>query len=467
MLRKFHPSLLLIVLFSCRLSSEIESFEYSPSEGKTDTHLEVVELDPPHSPKFPAKHFAKRYPRTSLCIGAILASSVASVCFGLPSVCLVLNSMSSSVSNNSMPIANSSNFNSLTPTSYAEIEKASEMSFSSTSSHQLTHSDGSPITFQNETLSNRERAKLAKYPAFKSDRWMTDIFPILKNKKIWQVSAIGSHNAFNYFGKDLTFCNTWTYPTTIYYNQKDSPAEQFDKGVRYFDTRIKVTSDGLESFHGGYFYWFGNNRIEESLIALANKVRGTKDIIILHLRESEHIDSKTGLIKNELMKFFKKNMDDLIVKRNEIINGNLYIAQIKDILKSGNIILIDANYPSTEYKNYIWDLLEFMPDLHYSTINKSATPRGSIRDIKPYISYYSHNKSSLTPCGYTYDPANGNKFVDLHKKAIKYNSYFLNYEINRWLKDGLHFYLSMDFTDADEGYASRIAKKMYEYYILN
>ena len=471
MFKKIHCYLLLITLFSCELSGEVESLEYSTREEGSNIPLEVVELGLSEPSKVKEKYFVKRHPRTSLCIGACLATSLTGVCFGIPSACMIYNSINSSVSTRPIPIYDNLSYNSTTPTSYLEIiesENIDEMSFNSTASHQLTFSDGSPITFQNERLSSSQRAKLTQYPDFRSNRWMTDIFPILKNKKIGQVSTIGSHNAFNYFGKDLSFCSSWNFPNTIYYNQKNSPAEQFDKGVRYFDTRIKVTDNGLESFHGGFSYWFGNNRIEKDLIALANKVRGTKEIIILQLRESEQLDSRTGLIKDELMKFFKENMDDLIVKKNELKHGNISNIKIKDILKSGNIILISENLTSVKYQNYVSHLSEFMirPPSH----NKEVSPKLYSEYVNSKFLEFKKNpylKEKIVPLGYAYDPEYGSKFVNLHQKAIEYNSYFLNHEINRWLKQGFQFYLSMDFTDADEGYASHISRKMYEYYILN
>ena len=323
----------------------------------------------------------------------------------------------------------------------------------------LTAYDGTVLTFLDELRTEKEQLQLANFPSFNPKSWMTDAHSILDKKQMNQLIMIGSHNSFNYFDKDLSFCNMWYFPYAVYYNQKVTPAEQFDAGARYFDTRFRLKNGQVESYHGAYANWFPNHNVKKDLIDLANRVRGTKEVIILHLQESGHLDRKNGIdyINENVAKFIIDILGNLIVKNTNLLETST----VEEILKQGNIILL-SNGNEGDYKYHFYMPISLL--YHDDAVELNELVKLD-RELKVNLSKTKgSNFLSLVP--FSYNPEYGSIWVDLHKEAIKFNAFFLH-SIKSWHKQDAPFITYMDFIGTDNGSATRIAKSIYENYITS
>ena len=318
-----------------------------------------------------------------------------------------------------------------------------------------------------EIISEQTRSSSMNFPQFDGDRWMTNLYSVLKNKKIWEIRATGSHNAFNYYGKDIGgwWATGWTYPRSIYYNHQNSPKYQFEKGVRYYDTRINIVKNRFESYHGGSAKFFRNNNIANDLIELANKVRNSKEIIILHLAQTKHQTTVNGetIVNDILSGFFKDNFDELIIKKNEVAKS-LKEATIEDLLKSGNIIILSSVTGSAEFDNLYWPVS--LINLDYAQKTEPATCLDAAENSIIQINKADKLDKNIKKLGYCFTPAEaGTLYVDLHQKAIVYNEYFLRHRLQDWLNKDYPFMISMDFTNDDNMNTYDISRGIYIDYI--
>ena len=322
-------------------------------------------------------------------------------------------------------------------------------------------------TFKNTDEVSNTKSK--EYPKFNSKRWMTDIHDILKHKKIWEVSAVGSHNSLNLYGGKFKWYDGWYFPRVIYYNQNRRIRSQFEYGCRYFDTRIDPDSGTLKSYHGNTSPFFKNHDVSQDLIALANSVRGTKEIIILHLKGDRHITTIDGkqVVKDLVSEFFMKHFDDLIIKRSQTPNG-LKNTNIEDI--KGNIIISAVADPTEKYHDIFWRDHDFMINyLYYDKQSDDAKYLAAAE--KNMIKYIDSGAldNKIQKFGYAYDPGNGSIFSDLHKKAIEFNTFFLKSPegVKKWMESNYRFYIAMDFVVDDNGSTNLIQKYMYDFYVKN
>ena len=294
---------------------------------------------------------------------------------------------------------------------------------------------------------------------FNGKTWMTDLYTKIKNKKLWEISATGSHNAFNYYGRELNWKNYYVYPATIYYNHYNSPVNQFNKGVRYFDTRFEFKKNTIRSYHGSSSKVFNNNSLVNDFKDLSNALRGSKEIIILQLNQDRHLITENNVtqIDNRIFKILKEEFGNLIIKSDEV--PLLKEATIEELTKHGNIIILSPKSIGTlEQKTFLHDDNEFMNYLDYG---KQVNPEKLLLIAEKSIKI---DDEKIHKLGYCYDPMEGDKWVNLHDESIRYNKYFLNHTVKNWLKKNYHFYLSMDFTSNDQNNSYNISKEIYEYY---
>jgi hypothetical protein len=85
----------------------------------------------------------------------------------------------------------------------------------------------------------------------KMDRWMSQLFPWIKSKKLWEITMPGSHDSLSYAcKKGISDKNQLQTLSGIVRAQDKNLTEQMNLGARYFDLRFRKFGTHYVGHHG-------------------------------------------------------------------------------------------------------------------------------------------------------------------------------------------------------------------------